>query len=485
MLKFAFQQYFFPPSPHLALASVLFVAVACGDGSVQVPDHYTFSSRLGVASSVNYSGQTLRHVLISDLVRNIGSMTERIDSDSWNPSPGDVVEELHFYYLFSDDLTFNSVPHEISSTLPTLQQTYGDISSGKSLQEKVAGNDPVGQHKDWTKDFVGWPNTSPDSLVLAWMKELEDLAIDRAKDIPENPQIDPLGNEISKVYVTETGLDIQQLLQKFLLGAIAFSQGADDYLDDDAEGKGLLSDHSTLVEGKDYTELEHAWDEGFGYFGASRFFLDFTIEEIANTKQGKHYKDVNKDNQIDLTSEFHFGHSTNAAKRDNGSTEPARTQFASQAFTAFVQGRAIIATATGPLSPDDLQDIQEQRDLAVDAWEKAIAATAVHYINSMLQDIQKFNTADNTSSLFLSYAKHFSELKGFALSLQFNRRSPMTSDQFFFLHEKIGITPVLSNASESDIAAYRQALLEARSILQTGYSFDSANMGDSNGKNGW
>ena len=38
---------------------------------------------------------------------------------------------------------------------------------------------------------------------------------------------------IASVTVTETGLDLRQLIQKFLLMAVPFSQGTDDYLDDD------------------------------------------------------------------------------------------------------------------------------------------------------------------------------------------------------------------------------------------------------------
>ena len=64
-------------------------------------------------------------------------------------------------------------------------------------------------------------------------------------------------------------------------GAVGFSQGADDYLDDDTEGKGLLADHTAADEGKPYTALEHAWDEGFGYFGGARNYLLYTDEEIA------------------------------------------------------------------------------------------------------------------------------------------------------------------------------------------------------------
>ena len=171
-----------------------------------------------------------------------------------------------------------------------------------------------------------------------------------------------------------------------------------------------------------------------------------------------------------------------------GSASSATTDFAGEAFLAFVTGRAIISEADGALSEDELADLREQRDIAVQAWEKAIAASAVHYINECLQDIALFNSTvedEAKSDLFHNYAKHWSELKGFALSFQFNRHSPMTDEQFAMLHEKIGITPVLYTAEPSNIAAYKAALLEARDILKAAYGFDDANMGDENGQNGW
>ncbi len=368
---------------------------------------------------------------------------------------------------------------------PPLQETYDDISSGKSLQEKIAGKDEVGQHKLWATQFVGWGQTSPDALVQTWLETIETLAIQRA--VSGSDDVPGLDNTpIAKAFVSVDGLDFQQLIQKFLLGAVAFSQAADDYLDDDTTGKGLLSDNIAPVDGKPYTELEHAWDEGWGYFGMSPFFAtSFTVEQIANTSAGTHYKDANGDGKIDLLGEYNFGHAQNAAKRDLGSASTANTDFSHQAFEAFKRGRAIISNADGALSTGQMTELKQQRDIALSAWEKAIAATAVHYINECLRDIADFGITLDKPKLFLDYTKHWSELKGFALSFQFNRRSPLTSEQFASLHAKIGNQPVLYTASQEEISAYKTALLEARNILQTAYEFDNANMGDENGKGGW
>ena len=129
-----------------------------------------------------------------------------------------------------------------------------------------------------------------------------------------------------------------------------------------------------------------------------------------------------------------------------------------------------------------MAELQGYRDQAIMAWEMAAAATAVHYVNDVLQDMNKFGTDDYS---FGDHAKHWSELKGFALWMQFNPRSPVTDDAFARIHSVLGIAPVLPSASASEIEAYRGGLIEVRAILADAYSFDPSNIGDENGENGW
>ena len=72
---------------------------------------------------------------------------------------------------------------------------------------------------------------------------------------------------------------------------------------------------------------------------------------------------------------------------------------------------------------------------------------------------------------FTTHAKHWSELKGFALGLQFNPRSPLTTENFVAFHDKVGDAPVLPSATQEEIDAYVAALKEARDILKDAYGF--------------
>ncbi len=277
------------------------------------------------------------------------------------------------------------------------QSDYDSISSGKDIRGKLAGNDSATDHKEWNTpgNFGGWSQGGTDSdtptkLVQHWFGMVDDLAFQRLT----TPQLDPSGAPISEVFVTSTGQDLKQLIQKFLLVAVSFSQGLDDYLDNDVADKGLNA--SNLQNGDNaYSSLEHAWDEGFGYFGAARDYNDYTDDELSG-KGGRAdyqgYHDSNGDNAIDLKAEYNFGLALNCAKRDRGSDASAATDFTKTAMDAFLAGRHIIASASGELTSDEMAALVVQRDIISDTWEKCLAATVVHYVNEVLADMEAFGT---------------------------------------------------------------------------------------------
>ncbi len=440
------------------------------------PDFYGFTSALTGEASVSYSGQVFRQLLIDDMKAYLADLTGRINEGSFFPGTGDIETDLGFYLDFDGSVS-GSLSHGIQTDPSPMQSTYDDVSSGKNLAGKIAGNDATGQHKDWATEMVGWEAdgvSTPESLVRHWIAMVDAQAADwTAGTIP----MDPEGNPVSAVFVTSEGQDLQQLLQKFLRISIAYSQGADDYLDDDTEGKGLLSSHEAAEDGKPYTALEHAWDEGFGYFGAAANYPEWTDEEIAGNK----YADVDEDGSIDLKSEYNWGHSVNAAKRDKGAVSP--TDFTSDAWNGFWNGRLLLAeTAGNALTADQLSELQGHRDQALEAWEMAIVATVVHYINELLQDMAMIGTGDFD---FGGYAKHWSELKGFALGLQFNRFSPLTDAQFSTIHDALGIQPVSPAAPQTALDAYATELVTVRGLLGTAYGIADDNLGDDNGEAGW
>lgn len=450
---------------------------AAGPSSTVNPSLYDFESHFepGV-SSVAHSGQTARQVLILDLKAHLGGITDRIDTGVLFPAAGDVNEELEFYFAF-DGTTSGDIPLLLTTEPSSLQQTHGAISSSANLVGKIAGNDEVGQHRDWSVDLMGWDHPAvdtPESLVRHWFAEIDQAAVDRANAVVP---VGPYGQPVPSVFLSADGVDRQQLLEKFLHGAVSFSQATDDYLDDDLDGKGLYANHELPDDGGPYTALEHAWDEGFGYFGASRVYGQLSDEQVSEERAHDAFE---VDGVIDLGTEYCFGASVNAAKRDMGAVAP--TNFTAQAWDGFHRGRAMLALTQGPLTTDQMRELRGHRDAAVEGWEMALAATAIHYVNDTLQDMERFDTADYD---FASHAKHWSELKGFAMAFQFNPRSPMSDEEFVELHALIGQAPVLPNAGAAAIDAYRADLLTARELIAQVYDFDAANLGDDSGNGGW
>ncbi|MBU2916768.1 cadherin repeat domain-containing protein [Psychrosphaera sp. F3M07] len=444
-------------------------------------DTYAFDSKfITDDSSVSYTGQIARHALIAELAHYIGNDLKSELDDGTLMSRDAVIAKLNKYYRTSD-LQYDNFP----ITFMSAKQTYiTDISSSpKNLSGKMAGNDTGGQHKDWNDgEFAGWGtkgSTTPEGLIDILFGQLADNAEQHLNGVVRQSVT---GDDITKVYLNSDGTDLKQLIQKLLLVGITYSQATDDYLGHETEGKGLTTDNIGQDGGsKPYSTLEHQFDEGFGYFGATPDYLAYSDTEIAGKVtsddngrsdwNGKH--DSNNDGEIDLTSEVIFGIAANAAKRDLGTaSNTSPTDYTAQIMNAFISGRKIINDNVGSaLSTQQLEDLKAQRDIIADGWERALATTVVHYINEVHSDLSKFGTDDFN---FEDTAKHYSELKGFALGLQFNPYSKVTDEQFQQFHTLVADKPVLD--SEDNVTAYQVNLLAARDIIETALSLDNENV---------
>ena len=414
-------------------------------------------------TSVSNSGQTFRLALITELASWLDSRQQAL-GNSWNPSDtSSVLNDIDFY-LYFDSSVGGQIPFSFVSNSEEL--VFDDISSGKNIIEKLAGNDPLTDHQNWTGgNFTGWTTGSPNSpeeLLTYWSTLYSEQVINTGGA----PTAGPIG-DYSNVSITPDGHDLTTLIHTFLIMAVPFSQVTDDYLDDDTDGKGLKADHSEIVDGKNHTQLEHAWDEGFGYFGAARDFLNYTNDEVVTGMS----LDSDEDGYIDLKTEYNWSHMIWAASVDKGtqsSTNP--TAFASSAIEALIQGRAYIAnTPLGTPQDDYLSTLSEFRNTAVDNWDHALAGTVAHYLNEVLDHMNNFDTSDYD---FEAHATSWSALKGISLGLQFNPRSTFTDTNFYTFHSLIGDAPVLPNAEAASTTNYISNLEMARTLIATTYGFE-------------
>ena len=400
---------------------------AAGTTLIEVPPAYVFDSRFEQGkSSVAYSGQTVRNLLLQDLK----VLTDSVGKDG---AQSIAVQDMLNLYDYDDALNLRSL--STAGAVPVLESHYSAISTGKNLSGKISGDVVIGY------------NRTADDLVREWFQIIADNSQDPAK----------LGTPA--VYTTDDGVDLTQMINKVLIGAVPYYQATGVYL------AGLLErDNSEARNGTDpYTSMEHGWDEAFGYFGAARDYFRYTDVQLAG-KVGDFTFDSNGDGSIDFKSEYNFGLSRNAGKRDKGGSG---VDFTREIFDAFLRGRTFIANQGTEV------DIIQQRELAANGMEKVIAATAVHYINDTLSDMSNLGTdAENRVNL----NKHWAEMKGFTVALQYNPFKLIGDGQLQELHGIMGQAPSYdapgTPAYDTTVKNYNRA----KAVFQAAYGFSADNM---------
>ncbi|RYZ46169.1 MAG: DUF4856 domain-containing protein, partial [Sphingobacteriales bacterium] len=72
----------------------------------------------------------------------------------------------------------------------------------------------------------------------------------------------------AKYLVDAKGFEYGQFVQKGMMGALMLDQISNIYLGTEKQG----ADNSVLVTGKNYTAMEHHWDEAYGYLTGNAYF---------------------------------------------------------------------------------------------------------------------------------------------------------------------------------------------------------------------
>lgn len=398
-----------------------------GTTTIAVPQAYVFDSRfMEGESSVSYSGQVVRNLLLQDLK----STTDSVGKDGARPV---AVSDLLKFYEYDDALNLKTLT--TTGALSASESHYSALSTGKNLVGKISDEMVIGY------------NRTADDLVREWFKGIADNSQDS----------DKLGTPIA--YTTDDGVDMSQMINKVLIGAVPYYQATGVYL-----GGLLERDNSEARNGTDsYTAMEHAWDEAFGYFGAARDYFRYTDDELAG-KVDDFTFDSNGDGSIDFKSEYNFGLSRNAGKRDKGGSG---VDFTQEIFSAFLAGRTAIT------NQGSVAEISAHRQAAANGMEKVIAATVVHYINDTLSDMSKLGTAEENIA---NLNKHWAEMKGYTVALQYNPFRLISDGQLAELHGIMGKAPIYekpgSNAYNTQVANYKRA----KDVMQAAYGFSNTNM---------
>ena len=401
------------------LSFVLMFSIGCEDDEAteaavdyDPAGEYVFPSRLVEgASSVSYTGQVVRNMLHSDLKSLTDLVTE-------GPMHSYVTYDLlNSYFSHDDNLSTGTFVSDNAC-----ENMHSNIATGKNLSGKTAS----GNLRGWGIDAT--------QAVEAWMTAIAD-----------NYAANPSGGK--QVVTTADGLNLSQMINKTLYGAVAYDQ-AFGYLSNYDES--MPDNVDPKSDGGSYTVAEHKWDEAFGYFGARRDFLN--PADVGDC--------------VDLASEHNFGWASYATKRDNDTENIAYrngVMFKADIFNAFVAGRAIIH------NEGTVDELAPHMATIRTRFEQLCAANVVHYVHSVLGAMEDLtSTSDAMSSESESYNKYWSEMRGFIISLQYNVgevSGGLTSAQLDDIVAHVGISPLYP--SDEGYSGYADELMHVKEILST------------------
>lgn len=328
----------------LSLVLVGFV-FSCSDDDNDYPvtpdAPVTYKFERNGASTVSYSGQTTRLNQADELYSALNSSTST---------------EAAMDLMFAGDSNGQSAGFSDA----TLNGTTKLIRSKTSAYANTAANRAI---------FDSW---------------IAEFANDVAPNLGGTASAGVAG-DLGGYQLNAAGQEIDQLFFKSLIGAFALDQIINNYITPSQLDSGTRRDDNTagtLEDGKNYTTMEHKWDEGFGYlYGQvadveSNFGLPAEGEATGNLLM-KYFKKVE---------------------------EVYEPGIAEIVYNAFIEGRHAITIAD--YAARDVAAATIKTELS-----KVIGYYAIHYLNDYLSKAGSGNIAGAHHSLSEGY--------GFMFSLQF------------------------------------------------------------------
>ena len=124
------------------------------------------------------------------------------------------------------------------------------------------------------------------------------------------------------------------------------------------------------------------------------------------------------------------------------------TNYTNTMFDAFLDGRKLITAAAGDaLSDSERSQLKAYAATIEENWEKVLAEAVFKYAGSVYKDINKMKdlSGDDLNKAYRAYAKHWGELKGFAMAMQSGKSNlGATATK---MNELMGFGPVTLNNS--------------------------------------
>lgn len=319
------------------------------DYSYTIPSNYEFTDSDG-NSTVSYSGQTARMDMLSEMVSYLKTA---------NNDPSVTLDASTLLAMYDNSYTGWSDPNL--------------VNNGKQLKSKTALADAGIQSM-----FEGWMNAAAAATPSSNTSYLQDTS----------------------------GLEWTQVIEKGLMGACFASQMTSNYL------AGISSDDNIeIVDGKYYTEMEHHWDEAYGYFTDATDYPTNGTDRFWGKYANKSYLEDNIGSATDIS-------------------------------LAFRTGRAAIAAG-------NTADALAQADVINMEVKQMVAGMALHYLNEV-----KAQVASGEDQSIINHS--MSEALAFIFGIQFITDSPDMSP--------IDVM-ALVNQIEPDVAGFTMSVQSINTVI--------------------
>ena len=334
----------------------------------------TYSFERAGASSVSFGGQTTRIEMGGEFVSALKSTSE----------------------------TVASLNAKFAHTAGANNFSDADLNaSSKSVRSKVAASTDfyASNTTDATAikaDFDSWIEAQVTEVFPMWDM---DASAGNAGQIQEAG-----GGSIR--YVSAKGIEYNQLINKGLIGALMVDQILNNYLSPavlDAASNVADNDVESLNDGKNYTTMEHKWDEAFGYLYGKE--ADITAPTLNNDSFLNKYL-----SRVEGDADF--------------------AGIAEEIYNAFKLGRAAIVAK-------DYTTRNVQAEILREKISEIVGIRAVYYLQQ-----GKNNLPTDKGGAF----HDLSEGIGFIYSLQFTRM-PNSTASYFTKAEVDGFMATLQNGN--------------------------------------
>ena len=331
---------------------------------IAIPATYTFE-RDGT-STVSFDGQTTRINMATELI---------------NAMKDFMITEAELLEMYRNETATGEDANPFADA---------DLNaSTKSIKSKTAAS----------ADYFA-SNTVEAATIKAdfetWIGESVSAVAPRANDLAAPGEAGQIADGTSARYINGKGLELNQAVNKGLIGALMLDQMVNNYLSTsvlDAGENRTNNDEGTVEEGEVYTTMEHKWDEAYGYlFG--------TVADPANPL-------------VDYGSDSFFGKYLSRVEDDSDFAG-----IANDVYEAFKLGRAAIVAG-------DYEVRDEQAKILRDKLSQVVGVRAVYYLQSGKNALPT-DGSNNYGGAFHDLSEGF----GFVYSLRFVRNGDSDTPVF-------------------------------------------------------